>query len=237
METFLTPAGPDGAFHMSLIKRTAHALERRLRPLSGEAGHVEVDPETGARRRNYRSYADYVRHQAAKLPRNYDALIEHDHAYECIVYERYGRLTLKGATLLCLGARLGGETRAFTRLGALAIGVDLEPGPENPFVLPGDVHQLQFADGVFDYAFTNILDHVLDLEVFFEEVERVLRPDGRLIVELADVGMGQYEVTDLRDGRVRAALDTRLRLIDERPITNKTDYTDWAGVSLIYTRV
>lgn len=222
---------------MSLIKRTAHALERRLRPLTGDAGHVEVDPDTGMRRRNYRSYADYVRHQSAKLPRNYDALIEHDRVYERIVYERYGRLTLKGATLLCLGARLGGETRAFTRLGALAIGVDLEPGAGNLFVVPGDVHHLQFANSVFDYAFTNILDHVLDLDAFFAEVERVLRPDGRLIVELADVGMGEYEVTDLSDGRVRAVLDERLRLIDERPIANVTGYTDWSGVSLIYTRV
>ncbi len=222
---------------MSLIKRTAHALERRLRPLSGEAGQVEIDPETGARRRNYRSYADYVRHQSAKLPRNFDALIEHDRAYERIVYERYQRLTLKGATILCLGARLGGETRAFTRLGALAIGVDLEPGADNKFVVPGDVHQLQFANGVFDYAFTNILDHVLDLDAFFAEVERVLRRDGRLIVELADVGMGEYEVTDLSDGRVRAMLDQRFRLIDEGAILNKTDYTDWSGACLIYTRV
>ena len=73
--------------------------------------------------------------------------------------------TRDNSSMLCLGARLGGEVRAFRRLGALALGVDLEPGLNNRHVLPGDVHALQFADGVFDYAFTNILGRRGILEV------------------------------------------------------------------------
>lgn len=220
---------------MSFIDRTARAIERRLKPLHA-AGRISVDPETGLKRRVYKSYADYVRHQSAKLPRNYETLLEHDRAYEEIVFERYLDLDLRGVSLLCLGARLGGEARAFTRLGALALGVDLEPGPKNSLVLPGDVHHLQFADGVFDYAFTNILDHVFDLAAFCDETERVLKPRGRLIVELADVSMGDYEVIDLGDGRARAAMDDRFRLISEQAIANVTDYTDWSGTRLMYAR-
>lgn len=221
---------------MSFIERAAHALERRLKPLDPANGRVSIDPETGLKRRVYKSYADYVRHQTAKLPRNYETLLAHDRAYEEIVFERYLDLDMRGVAILCLGARLGGEARAFTRLGALAVGVDLEPGPKNALVLPGDVHHLQFADNVFDYAFTNILDHVFDLAAFADEVERVLKPRGRLIVELADTPMGEYEVIDLGDGRVRAMMDDRFRLISQQPITNATDYTDWTGARLMYAR-
>ena len=55
-----------------------------------------------------------------------------------------------GCSVLCLGARLGGEVRAFTAMGALSIGIDLNPGPNNAYVLPGDFHHLQFAQSVFD---------------------------------------------------------------------------------------
>ena len=42
-----------------------------------------------------------------------------------------GLTRLRGATVLCVGARLGGEVRAFKSLGALAIGIDLNPGTLN----------------------------------------------------------------------------------------------------------
>jgi hypothetical protein len=63
---------------------------------------------------------------------------------------------LEGKTVLCVGARLGGEVRAFMRLGALAIGYDFEPGPRNPWVLWGTGAPLQFGDNLFDYVYTNV---------------------------------------------------------------------------------
>jgi len=50
---------------------------------------------------------------------------------------------IAGEAVLCIGARLGGEVRALTQLGALAIGVDFNPGFRNPYVLWGDGLHLQ----------------------------------------------------------------------------------------------
>jgi hypothetical protein len=64
--------------------------------------------------------------------RERDRHVEHD------VLAHYASQTwLAGKSILCIGARLGGEVRAFTRLGALAIGVDLNPGVRNPWSLWG----------------------------------------------------------------------------------------------------
>ena len=56
-------------------------------------------------------------------------------AVEATYYKRFASdqqrvpgLRLAGEPVLCLGARLGGEVRALTRLGALAIGIDFNPG-------------------------------------------------------------------------------------------------------------
>ena len=46
--------------------------------------------------------------------------------------------------MLCLGARLGTEVRALHNLGYFAIGIDLNPGVDNPYVLMGDFHKLVF---------------------------------------------------------------------------------------------
>lgn len=212
-------------------------IRHQVQHLFGQRWEYTVDPETGIRRRTYRSYEEYVRHQAAKLPRNFPALKAHDAEYEEIVYERYSAMPLRGASILCLGARLGGEVRAFTRLGALAIGVDLEPGPRNTGVLPGDVHNLQFAPEVFDFAFTNILDHILHIEDFLRETKRVLKEDGRLILELGNFDIGAYEVNDLRDqSAVRSILLSQFQIEREQPIRNKTTYTDWSGQMLVLKR-
>jgi len=221
---------------MDLFQRAANAFERRVLGSLQHATPIEIDPRTGVRARRYRDYGHYVQHQAAKLRRLFNTLVEHDRVYEEIVVARYADLPLRGASVLCLGARLGGEVRAFRRLGALAVGVDLEPGPRNRHVLLGDVHALQFADGVFDYAFTNILDHVLDLEAFTAEVVRVLKPDGRLIAEVSYVPIKNYEVNDLTDGRVQAYIASRMRLVSEAPIANTTSYTNWRGVQAVYAK-
>ena len=89
-----------------------------------------------------------------------------------------GVRSFQGRSVLCLGARLGGEVRAFKALGALAVGVDVEPGNGNMDVLVGDFEHLAFADASFDFAYSNVLDHVHDLRIFGSEVCRVLKPGG-----------------------------------------------------------
>jgi SAM-dependent methyltransferase len=132
--------------------------------------------------RTYRSYDDYVRHQRAKLP-TLD-LTAYDRTFYDHLHERLKAHGLRpGATVLCLGARLGTEVRAFLSHRCFAVGIDLNPGPENRHVLFGDFHALQFADGSVDVVFTNALDHALDIQRMLSEVSRVLKPNGLFLVE------------------------------------------------------
>jgi len=75
--------------------------------------------------------------------------------------------------------------------GALAVGVDLNPDEYNQWVVTGDFHALQYADGSFSHAYSNVVDHVLDLSKFIEEVHRVLRGDTALWI--VDIYRGHRE--------------------------------------------
>jgi SAM-dependent methyltransferase len=133
--------------------------------------------------RDYRSYEAYVRHQKAKLSRV--DLSGYDADYRRILAQRLrdeGGLP-PGTTVLCLAARLGTEVKAFADLGCFAVGIDLNPGEGNTYVLHGDFHHLQFPPASTDVVFTNSLDHCFDIQRVLEEVGRVLKRDGRLIVE------------------------------------------------------
>jgi len=92
--------------------------------------------------------------------------------------------------VLCLGARLGTEVKAFLDHGCFAVGIDLNPGKSYYYVLPGDFHNLQFADRSVDVVFSNSVDHVFDLEKFVKESARILKAGGLLVIE---VGRGREE--------------------------------------------
>ena len=79
-------------------------------------------------------------------------------------------------------------------MGYLAVGIDLNPEQKNKFVLFGDVHQLEFPNGVFNKVFCNILDHVLDIEKALSEIARVLKPTGFLVTHIQRQGPGDFEV-------------------------------------------
>jgi len=136
------------------------------------------------RHREYPTYENYIAHQVAKLAKL--DLRQYDKQYREVLRERLKRLNLlhRGDTVLCLGARIGTECKAFIDLGCFAVGVDLNPGPDNAFVVRGDFHALQFADESVDYVFTNSLDHAFDLERIAKEIMRVLKPGGSLIAEI-----------------------------------------------------
>ena len=146
-------------------------------------------------RRQYASYEEYVRHQQSKL--QYLDLTEYDRNYRVQLGARLKKIAAlkKGMSVLCLGARLGTEVAAFQDLGCFAVGVDLNPGPENPRALYGDFHNLQFAAQSVDVMFTNSLDHAFDLEKLTGEIKRVLKPGGLLIIE-AIRGAGENTAPD-----------------------------------------
>jgi protein O-GlcNAc transferase len=135
-------------------------------------------------RRRYASYDEYVAHQRQKI-RHLD-LTGYDAAFEAELSRRLATADIvrRGDTVLCLGARLGTECRAFIGQGAVAIGIDLNPGPGNRHVVAGDFHDPQFADGSIDLVYTNCLDHSFDLEKVLAGVRRVLKPGGAFVADL-----------------------------------------------------
>jgi SAM-dependent methyltransferase len=170
--------------------------------------------EDGARRR-YASYEEYLEHQSSKLDRIAHRLREKEDEDFAEFRRRFATCAaLAGArSILCLGARLGTEVRALHDLGYFALGIDLNPGEKNPYVLPGDFHRIVFPDGSVDAVYTNALDHVFSLEEVVGEVHRVLRPGGVFVADLelgAAEGFvpGEYESVMWRD---QEALIERIR--------------------------
>ncbi len=136
--------------------------------------------------RQYGSYDEYVSHQASKLDKIEHRLKEVQEEDFKEFSRRFSTCEqLAGArSVLCLGARLGTEVKALHKLGYFAIGIDLNPGKDNSYVLPGDFHHVVFPDASIDAIYTNALDHVFELKKVMQEVFRLLKPNGIFIVDL-----------------------------------------------------
>lgn len=148
--------------------------------------------QNGLKRRTYDSYDTYIRHQTEKFHKTaaYRELTKDEHYVKFRSrFEACPEIKDKHA-VLCLGARVGMEVKALIDMGHFAVGIDLEPGHGNEFVLTGDFHSLVFSDKSVDAVYTNCLDHAFDLNKILREVRRVLRPDG---VFLIDFMIGEEE--------------------------------------------
>jgi SAM-dependent methyltransferase len=151
---------------------------------------VVWDGSPAFRQRRYETYGAYLEHQASKLKHIKLGKLANKYtpAFKAALAPRIEALKplidTNGRVVLCLGARNGAECEAWTESDFLAIGVDLNPGENNRFVVAGDFHALQFPDGVFDVVFTNSLDHVFELGRVVAEARRVLRPGGIFVAEV-----------------------------------------------------
>lgn len=178
----------------SLLKHMANP-RRALTTLRERRAHPWADAD-GVRRRQYTSYSEYVTHQKQKLDSNpSEWLLAHEREYPELLATRLTQLDVitPGMTVLCLAARLGGEVRAFIKLGCFAVGIDLNPGVGNRYVLNGDFHDLQFSSGTVDLMFCNALDHAFDVPKMMAECRRVLKPEGRLVLEIVSGEKEGYE--------------------------------------------
>jgi SAM-dependent methyltransferase len=164
-------------------KREAKAEKRRATFESDALWQKDGDHLA---KRRYGSYQEYLDHQAAKLDEVSDRLEETAAEDLAEFQRRFASCEALSASsrVLCLGARRGTEVEAFLNLGHFAVGIDLQPGPDNRYVLSGDFHQLVFADASVDVVYTNVFDHVFDLSKILGEITRVLRPGGILIADL-----------------------------------------------------
>jgi SAM-dependent methyltransferase len=173
--------------------------------------------QDGFAKRAYESYEAYLAHQASKLDADYERRVEKDEADVGEFLRRFSSCGPLAAhhSVLCLGARLGGEVRALRDLGHFAVGIDLNPGKDNPYVHYGDFHALAFRDGSVDAVYINALDHAFDFKRLFTEIHRVLKPGGLFIAHMLagfEQGFlpGKFESSHWRhtDDLLRTILDT-----------------------------
>ena len=189
---------PGGFGYYRKLRRRAdpgYVHERDKHPVRskhfGAEGLAPPDAE-GLVHRDYDSYEEYLEHQRQKL----DEILRIGHGFSNAAvaearsrfYRRFRhlvRLVPREAVVLCLGARQGTEVEVLRELGFRnAYGIDLNPGPGNRLVRPGDFNRLQEADASIDLVYSNSVDHALDLDAFFAEHARVLRPDGLALYDL-----------------------------------------------------
>jgi SAM-dependent methyltransferase len=234
----VTLAHPTRLRHVLSPARWRPFLRKLRRARASEVGRW-VDAGDGFRRREYTSYDEYVAHQASKLKAK--NLEHYDVEFEAVLAERLATLpvALAGTSVLCLAARLGTEVRAFRGHGAFAVGIDLNPGRDNRLVLPGDFHELQFADGSVGLVFSNSLDHALDLDRLLGEARRVLGDDGHLLVEAmygaedpqhqSDFGLWEAASWTHLDDLVDRIAGTGFRLVTRAPFT-----VPWSGEALLF---
>ncbi|MBV9358223.1 MAG: class I SAM-dependent methyltransferase [Chloroflexi bacterium] len=103
----------------------------------------------------------------------------------------------RGLRVLEVGCGLGSDGARFARHGAAYVGLDLtDPAARLTLqklrayrlagaTLQGDAERLPFRDGAFDLAYSwGVIHHTPDTEACVDEMWRVLRPEGRLILML-----------------------------------------------------
>jgi SAM-dependent methyltransferase len=199
---------------------------------------VRWDGDTGFRQRQYASHEQYRAHQRSKLAyMDGEGLRSCDTRLHSALSARLRQNgTPRGSRVLCLAARRGGEVRAFLDCGCFAVGMDLNPGVDNPYVVAGDFHALQFPDQVVDIVFTNSLDHVLDLKAVVAEMRRVLVPTGRVLIEAmaGDAEGSKFAYYESYAWPTVSALIERLEAEGLTLINRATITEPWLGEHLIF---
>lgn len=195
-------------------------------------------PAGELQQRVYGSYADYCAQQRSKLDRMTPGeLATYEAPYLAALRPRLAADGLtRGTSVVCLGARGGAEVQALLSLGCVAIGIDLNPGPANRYVVTGDFHALPYGDGTVGVVFTNALDHCYDFQQVITEVRRVLAVDGRFIVEAVcgtdeGVRVGSYESCAWRtiSALVTAVASQGFTVARREPFT-----CPWPGEHLVF---
>ena len=132
-----------------------------------------------------------------------------------------------GKKLLEIGCGLGTDSLQFARNGAIVTGIDLtEEGPrlaKQRFDMEGlqgeflsaDAENLPFADATFDVVFSfGVLHHTPDTQRAIDEVYRVLKPGGEIVIMLYHkhslhtwIGVPLYFLSGLVKGKIHGYKD------------------------------
>ena len=124
--------------------------------------------------------------------------------------------SVAGLSVLDLGCGTGRHALHLANNGAIVTGLDFsdgmltearqKPGADEVTFLSHDLHEpLPFDDHGFDLVFSGlVLEHLKDLELFFQEIHRVLKSGGRVIVSAMHPAMflrgSQARFTDPTSG-------------------------------------
>ena len=197
-----------------------------------------ADDSRSLTKREYASYDEYLTHQKEKL-RHID-LETYDKRYRTVLRERLKSMesVKPGDSVLCLAARLGTEVKSFIDLGCFAVGIDLNPGESNHYVVHGDFHNLQYSTNSVDVVFTNTFDHAYDMEGILNEIKRVLTDRGRLVVE-ASVGSDEGRGPGFFESYYWAQLDELVALLESSGFTllNRMQFDyPWDGANLCFEK-
>ena len=142
--------------------------------------------------RKYKNYEKYLKHQSKKFDIGFSKKIkkfmpEHfPNAVRSFEKRTNGfKNYIKQGKILCLGARTGAEVIAFRNLGFLdTIGIDINPGKDNEYVIKGDFHNMKFENNLFNTVYSNCIDHAWDLRKLSKEIYRVSKEKAILILEI-----------------------------------------------------
>lgn len=151
--------------------------------------------------RQYRTYDQYLAHQASKWWWYRRHLVKKWPDRSAMYQARFKTWAKPGLTILCLGARDGVEVAAFRAHQCLAIGIDLAYPKLTPYVVYGDMHGVarDWPAHSFDVVYTNCLDHAHAIGQVARQVRRLLKPEGFWWVDTYTHGQpgGAYEARDL----------------------------------------
>lgn len=203
-------------FVKTALYRTAPFLFSRYRGVRRQRRTIEpsssvIDANAwqshgSIRVRAYSTYEEYVRHQSSKFA----GMLARKGGFSGRIIAKNRRMFRRhfllatpflspDGKIVCAAARDGTEVEVWRDLGFReAIGFDLFPGPDNPLVIAGDFHNMPFEAGSVDLLYCNSLDHTLDLDKFFQEASRVVKPGALALIDLADQeeGAGRWEATE-----------------------------------------
>lgn len=140
------------------------------------------------------------------------------------IFSHHSNLIKNSEKALLIGSRTGQEVAAIREMDINAIGIDLVEFP--PYTVKGDVHKMDFKNAEFDFAFSNILDHILNPKIFYAELNRVLKIKAHVIFHIfKGSDIDEFSVNyiyNLNDFIAEVEL-FGFKLIQERKIKNTHD--------------
>lgn len=183
-------------------------------------------------------YEKYTRTQARKLNKHRGFIEGFQEKFRKSLAERLSPYSewLEGKSVLCLAARLGTEVEVFWGYGCFAIGIDLNPGGASTSVVEGDFHKVQYPDDSVDLVYTNSYDHSLYPDKLLTEVRRVLKPNGRFVLEASRGTKEGYKFDGYDINRWERTSDVakQVREAGFELISKKPFRIPWPGVHYLW---